>query len=137
MSDLGVGDKLMCKWYGDGHFHRAEIVDTRPIVSDRPQRKPQLEYYIHYTEFDRRLDEWVSSEAFGPTISDSESSKDKDCRRQHKLAPDGDADKHRQNGGRGDDANGSSSGGLGHGELHPVVRNINIVKLGPHEINTW
>ena len=68
------GTKVKCKWRGDDKFHPAEIVDTRPLArlgQSASLRKLQLEYYIHYTEFDRRLDEWVTVERLGDVIVDN------------------------------------------------------------------
>eukprot|EP00002_Diphylleia_rotans_P010921 TRINITY_DN2160_c0_g1_i2.p1 TRINITY_DN2160_c0_g1~~TRINITY_DN2160_c0_g1_i2.p1 ORF type:complete len:248 (+),score=50.62 TRINITY_DN2160_c0_g1_i2:52-795(+) len=53
--EYSVGEKLYCRWR-DGKWHKSEIVDLRRANSDR------IEYYIHYAEFNKRLDEWVSDE---------------------------------------------------------------------------
>lgn len=38
---------------GQSHFHRAEIMSTRVGKSGRP------EYYVHFIDYNKRLDEWV------------------------------------------------------------------------------
>jgi hypothetical protein len=71
MSKYEKGTKVKCKWGGDDAWHNAEIVETRPLgasPSVARLRKPQLEYYIHYADFDRRLDEWVTVESLGEVI---------------------------------------------------------------------
>jgi hypothetical protein len=71
MSKYEKGTKCKCKWKGDEKWRTAEIVDTRPLgasPSVARLRKPQLEYYIHFAEFDRRLDEWVTVERLGEII---------------------------------------------------------------------
>ncbi|XP_004349255.1 MYST histone acetyltransferase 1 [Capsaspora owczarzaki ATCC 30864] len=47
---LSTGARLQARWQ-DGTWHRAEIIETRPTLGD---------YYVHYIDFNRRLDEWVS-----------------------------------------------------------------------------
>lgn len=64
---IETGDRYMVKWR-NGQFHPGDIIEIRPlkkkkdangleIVSSNPE---DFEYYIHYINFDRRLDEWVS-----------------------------------------------------------------------------
>ncbi|CAL1412625.1 unnamed protein product [Linum trigynum] len=52
---LEVGTRVMCRWR-DGKYHPVKVIERRKVsysgVSD-------YEYYVHYTEFNRRLDEWV------------------------------------------------------------------------------
>jgi histone acetyltransferase MYST1 len=58
---LSVGDKVKCKWKRDGQYHAAEIVDIR--LEDPSINRP-TQFYVHYVEFDRRLDEWVEADHF-------------------------------------------------------------------------
>jgi len=58
---LRPGVKVFCRWLRDGHQHEAEIVEVRTNDAGTS------EYYIHYTEFNRRLDEWVTAERFDLT----------------------------------------------------------------------
>jgi histone acetyltransferase MYST1 len=57
-TNLAVGDKLKCKWKRDDLFHQCEIIDIK-VEEGKP-----TQFYVHYTEFDRRLDEWVTDECF-------------------------------------------------------------------------
>jgi len=59
MVNLEVGVKLPCKWR-DGEFHACEIVGVKPSETGGSD----TQYYVHYTEFNRRLDEWVASDRF-------------------------------------------------------------------------
>ncbi|KAF3671268.1 Histone acetyltransferase of the MYST family 2, partial [Capsicum annuum] len=55
---LEVGTRVMCRWR-DGKYHPVKVIERRKFpcggVND-------YEYYVHYTEFNRRLDEWVKLE---------------------------------------------------------------------------
>lgn len=55
---LELGTNAQCKWR-DTEFHDCQIIDRR--------MKPGTdiyEYYVHYSSFNRRLDEWVEFERF-------------------------------------------------------------------------
>ncbi|KAL0228352.1 hypothetical protein RCL1_004495 [Eukaryota sp. TZLM3-RCL] len=47
--------KVTCKWR-DGNYYRAEI-----LASDT--RNSKVSYYVHYLDFNRRLDDWVDESA--------------------------------------------------------------------------
>ncbi|XP_057974572.1 histone acetyltransferase of the MYST family 1-like isoform X1 [Malania oleifera] len=55
---LEVGTRVMCRWR-DGKFHPVKVIERRRLQTGGPN---DYEYYIHYTEFNRRLDEWVKLE---------------------------------------------------------------------------
>jgi hypothetical protein len=47
----------------DGSWVIARIVDCRPLKNIDPKKKRNeysYEYYLHYIDFDRRMDEWVN-----------------------------------------------------------------------------
>lgn len=50
-----TGDRASCRW-DDGSVHACEILDQRPTDDGTPS------YYVHYIDFDRRLDDWVLEE---------------------------------------------------------------------------
>uniref|UniRef100_A0A2P2KDT6 Histone acetyltransferase n=1 Tax=Rhizophora mucronata TaxID=61149 RepID=A0A2P2KDT6_RHIMU len=52
---LEVGTRVMCRWR-DGKYHPVKVIERRRMQSGGPN---DYEYYVHYTEFNRRLDEWV------------------------------------------------------------------------------
>lgn len=52
VEELAIGDKAMCRWK-DGSPHLADILS---IGTDRKQ------FYVHYVDFNRRLDEWISAD---------------------------------------------------------------------------
>lgn len=44
-------------------WHLAKIIDCRPVRDLDPKKKRtdfSYEYYVHYIDFNRRMDEWVS-----------------------------------------------------------------------------
>ena len=49
-----IGARLRCDWR-EGDQRDCEVIERR-LVDDVPQ------YYIHYADFNRRLDEWVDDE---------------------------------------------------------------------------
>lgn len=47
----------------DGSWVLAKIVDCRPLRNLDPKKKRteySYEYYVHYIDFDRRMDEWIN-----------------------------------------------------------------------------
>jgi RNA binding activity-knot of a chromodomain len=55
---LDVGTKTPCRWRSD-EVQECEIIDRRL----RPGTET-YEYYVHFSSFNRRLDEWVGFERF-------------------------------------------------------------------------
>eukprot|EP00854_Cymbomonas_tetramitiformis_P018346 gene18346-21881_t len=54
---LEVGTKVNCLWR-DNKWHQVRVIERRKLESEGPDTEYQ--YYVHYVEFNRRLDEWVS-----------------------------------------------------------------------------
>ncbi|KAK9110613.1 hypothetical protein Sjap_018673 [Stephania japonica] len=55
---LDVGTRVNCRWR-DGKDHPVKVIERRRMQGGGPN---DYEYYVHYTEFNRRLDEWVKLE---------------------------------------------------------------------------
>ncbi|MQM12919.1 hypothetical protein Taro_045840 [Colocasia esculenta] len=57
---LEVGTRMMCRWR-DAKFHPVKVIERRklPAATSSSGGAHEYEYYVHYTEFNRRLDEWV------------------------------------------------------------------------------
>ncbi|KAK2659595.1 hypothetical protein Ddye_006128 [Dipteronia dyeriana] len=55
---LEVGTRVLCRWR-DGKYHPVKVIERRKMHIGGPN---DYEYYVHYTEFNRRLDEWVKLE---------------------------------------------------------------------------
>lgn len=62
VQSVEIGRRYFVKWR-TGEKYAAEIIQERPAkknnVNDAATNLPN-EYYVHYTGFDRRLDEWVT-----------------------------------------------------------------------------
>eukprot|EP00607_Mallomonas_marina_P010391 CAMPEP_0182422342 /NCGR_PEP_ID=MMETSP1167-20130531/8001_1 /TAXON_ID=2988 /ORGANISM="Mallomonas Sp, Strain CCMP3275" /LENGTH=145 /DNA_ID=CAMNT_0024600321 /DNA_START=103 /DNA_END=537 /DNA_ORIENTATION=- len=67
-NSIEVGQRYMVSWR-NGEKYAAEIIEHRPFKKVRDSKGPDdnqdsdpadFEYYVHYSGFDRRLDEWVS-----------------------------------------------------------------------------
>jgi len=64
----------------DGNYYLAKIVDCRPIKNLDPKKKRNdfsYDYYLHYVDFDRRMDEWVPRSRIETTREFIEEKKDK------------------------------------------------------------
>lgn len=59
-------DKVYSCTWKNGQIYPARIIE-------RKQLEGRWEYYVHYEEFDRRLDEWVSADRMGEEIIKSKS----------------------------------------------------------------
>lgn len=73
---FAVGDYCLVKRPADNNWHPAEIIQKRTNVEDN-----SLEYYVHYSGFNRRLDEWVSDirvDIFKTTIAEEKSEEKSD-----------------------------------------------------------
>eukprot|EP00761_Pharyngomonas_kirbyi_P014648 gb/GECH01014678.1/.p1 GENE.gb/GECH01014678.1/~~gb/GECH01014678.1/.p1 ORF type:complete len:420 (+),score=136.88 gb/GECH01014678.1/:1-1260(+) len=53
-AELKPGDKVKCLFKLDDQYHDATVVDRKKDAEEK-----QL-YYIHYSQYDKRLDEWVT-----------------------------------------------------------------------------
>ncbi len=67
---IDIGDRYLVTWR-NGQHHVGEVVEIRSCVRKKKDSLPSLgqldeaedlEFYIHYPSFDRRLDEWVTIE---------------------------------------------------------------------------
>ncbi|KAJ7569256.1 hypothetical protein O6H91_01G106100 [Diphasiastrum complanatum] len=65
-SSYGLGSHVVCLSTWDNAQHHAEIVDHR-------QGKKGAEYYVHYLDQNRRLDEWISTSRIEHFEIDSDS----------------------------------------------------------------
>ncbi len=56
-----TGDRAACRW-DDGSVHACEILDQRLTEDGSPS------YYVHFVDFDRRLDDWVLEDRMSDTL---------------------------------------------------------------------
>eukprot|EP00611_Tribonema_gayanum_P032653 TRINITY_DN9865_c0_g1_i1.p1 TRINITY_DN9865_c0_g1~~TRINITY_DN9865_c0_g1_i1.p1 ORF type:complete len:444 (-),score=180.21 TRINITY_DN9865_c0_g1_i1:597-1928(-) len=157
---LQIGQRWKVAWR-DGTFKLAEIVERRPAPAaaaqgaaptgaDSSNTPDCCEYYVHYIDFDRRLDEWVGVDRIdlaagedsqrGAAGGDGGGKKGRLTRQKRKYDEIG--------------INGSvANGGGNQGEKGPLdpalallekeheeitkVKNIQAIELGMYEIETW
>ncbi|EFJ50209.1 hypothetical protein VOLCADRAFT_73914 [Volvox carteri f. nagariensis] len=139
------GQKATCLASFDGQQHMVEIIDRRV-------ERGELIYYVHYTDRDRRLDEWVTADRLAvwaltprpslaridtlPTVSlggellsptgDVNNLKvTRRLKRKYEEAHHLPVDEH--------------GGDHGHDKEHhpPRVKNIQVVEFGRYEMDTW
>lgn len=117
-----TGMKVPCRWR-DGSLRQAEIVEMR-------QGNKGSEYYVHYTEFNRRLDEWVGEDRFEPESGD-------------KFEQNDEKSENGRNRTRFQKRKDASYSELEKDELEKEheeftkVKNINTIEFGRYEIDTW
>ncbi|XVF64661.1 hypothetical protein PTKIN_Ptkin09bG0185900 [Pterospermum kingtungense] len=129
---LEVGTRVMCRWR-DGKYHPVKVIERRKVHLGGPT---DYEYYVHYTEFNRRLDEWVKLEQLDldsvETVVD-EKVEDKvtslKMTRHQKRKID---ETHVEVGHEELDA-----ASLREHEEFTKVKNIATIELGRYEIETW
>jgi len=135
---LEKGTHIYCKWRDD-QYHKCEIYDRRETESGT------YEYYVHYHEYNRRLDEWVDDSKFDFSRIEVET-------KPHSTVTDpvhSEAQQHtkkntRVNKRTHDDMNQKSvdedaklSAIEKEHEEITKVKNINVVELGRYEIDAW
>lgn len=140
LQEFEIGTRVVALAGFDDQKHLAEIIEKR-------KEKNKYQYYIHYMEFDKRLDEWVSAdrvaqltqgEAQGNGVTNvagkmGEGSSDQKMTRRSKrqfaeinhVSPAVDdlppMDQHFEK----------------EHQEKTKVKNIQVVELGRHEIDTW
>eukprot|EP00013_Stygamoeba_regulata_P025216 CAMPEP_0177648654 /NCGR_PEP_ID=MMETSP0447-20121125/10941_1 /TAXON_ID=0 /ORGANISM="Stygamoeba regulata, Strain BSH-02190019" /LENGTH=441 /DNA_ID=CAMNT_0019151305 /DNA_START=90 /DNA_END=1415 /DNA_ORIENTATION=- len=131
---VDVGTRVLCKWR-DESFHVCEVIE-------RKQREDTVwEYYVHYLEFNRRLDEWVTADRFDLTTkvegkkTEEEEKKKSDGRKMTRnLKRKHDEINHVQKSAEEDQK--MSALEKEHEEI-TKVKNIHMIELGRYEIDTW
>lgn len=130
---LEVGTRVMCRWR-DQKLHPVKVIERRKVSSSSGDG--EYEYYVHYTEFNRRLDEWVKLEQLDlESVENDVDEKVDDKATSLKMT---------RNQKRKIDETHVEQG---HEELDPTslreheeftkVKNIAKIELGRYEIDTW
>lgn len=127
-SDFPIGTKCTALWR-DGKFHDCTIIDVKAEEKNA--------FYIHYLEFDRRLDEWTCLEKLEPaktkfsTLQENgngtpdERKLTRNQKRKHtELNP------HEHELGH------SNAAEKEHEEV-TKVKNVEIIEFGKYEVDTW
>eukprot|EP00245_Coleochaete_scutata_P017281 TRINITY_DN8407_c0_g1_i2.p1 TRINITY_DN8407_c0_g1~~TRINITY_DN8407_c0_g1_i2.p1 ORF type:complete len:473 (-),score=100.21 TRINITY_DN8407_c0_g1_i2:181-1599(-) len=128
---LDVGTRLLCRWRDD-KLHPVKIIERRKVSSS----SDGYEYYVHYSEFNRRLDEWVnlsqldieSVEAEGDEKLDDKNVTGLKTRNQKRKID----ETHVEEGHEDFDA-----ASLREHEEITKVKNISKIELGKYEMETW
>jgi len=76
-SKYEIGVKIPCKW-SDGNFYMAEILSSKDHDGEH-------EYYVHYLDFDKRLDRWVNASSFEFTLDQVQSKNGENDGEEHKT----------------------------------------------------
>eukprot|EP00164_Ancoracysta_twista_P006580 GFYU01009186.1.p1 GENE.GFYU01009186.1~~GFYU01009186.1.p1 ORF type:complete len:462 (+),score=129.02 GFYU01009186.1:39-1388(+) len=131
---LDVGTKAMM-WWNNG-WHEGEIIERRKNDAKGPD---VYDYYVHYTQFNRRLDEWVSLDKMDlKTVKtrETEEKKKQDGRKVTRTQKKKTFDESHPN-----------YAGDGHDELDPEslkeheeftkVKNIQKIEIGKWAVDTW
>uniref|UniRef100_A0A7S2SDC7 histone acetyltransferase n=1 Tax=Mucochytrium quahogii TaxID=96639 RepID=A0A7S2SDC7_9STRA len=119
-----IGKTYMC----GRHTGSTKVFHPATLVKQKSTRTG-IEFYVHYLELDRRLDEWVSMDRLGDEIFIAVRS---DRRRRDRLSVTSHA-------GDDEDPSNLKRHRSEHAHFHEKtkVRNINRVQLGKHEIDCW
>jgi len=125
-------DKLYtCKW-------KNGTLQTARVVERRLDKSGNWEYYMHYEDFDRRLDEWVGADRLGDEVTKHRSS-------QEVASVESSQKMTRTQKRRFDEIHTTmpvdvdpTTAALEHErEQATKVKNIQTVELGKYEIETW
>lgn len=119
---LDIGTRVQCRWR-DAQLYPVRVIERRQGQSG-PQPE-EYEYYVHYEQFNRRLDTWV-------TIADMDLS----TAEQEELGPDGKKKRKHEDAHDEEHAEFDPNALREHEEV-TKVRNILKVELGKHEMDTW
>jgi len=112
-------------------WHLAKIIDCRPLKDLDPKKKRNdfsYEYYVHYQDFNRRMDEWISRSRIEPTKILIEEEK------VHKKRK-GEEKKHENN--IDDEHEGMDAASLLAHEQATKFKTIDYIQVGKHKCETW
>lgn len=74
---LPLDTVLKALWRHDGQHHMARVVDRRS--RENPKDPTDYEYYMHYINFNRRLDDWVTADMLDFSFVDFDGVDEKGC----------------------------------------------------------
>ena len=113
---MDIGTRVQCRWR-DGQLYPVRVIERRP--GDAKGNPEEYEYYVHYEQFNRRLDTWV-------TVAEMDA-----------KSAEQDDPKKRGAGGHDEEHAEFDPNALREHEEVTKVRNILKVELGRHEMDTW
>ena len=146
-----TGDRAACRW-DDGSVHVCEILDQRLTEDGSPS------YYVHFVDFDRRLDDWVLEDRMsdspleagggltGTTSAESAGGASpkagaagfltRNQRRRMEEANIGEAHSAHETEGEGLASSIQAQMEKEHFE-NTKVKNVRCIQLGRYEVDTW
>ncbi|KYR02714.1 HAM group protein [Tieghemostelium lacteum] len=137
---LEAGSHIYCKWRDD-QYHKCEIIEKR----ESEVESGTYDYYVHYNEFNRRLDEWVHESKMDFSRVENGNSKPTSGANE-KANEEGNKRMTRQNKRKISEINHIQKGVDEDTKLSAIekeheeitkVKNINVIELGRYEIDTW
>jgi len=126
-----VGEKMPCIWKQDGECHQCEIIERR-----NGQQPGKWEYYVHYTEFNRRLDEWVTEDCLRPEKKEELTKKKKEPAKSSRVKTRQSLKRKSSQMSQKDEDHKLSALEKEHEEI-TKVKNIQVIEIGKFEIDTW
>eukprot|EP00007_Cunea_sp_BSH-02190019_P008164 CAMPEP_0174235046 /NCGR_PEP_ID=MMETSP0417-20130205/4606_1 /TAXON_ID=242541 /ORGANISM="Mayorella sp, Strain BSH-02190019" /LENGTH=1029 /DNA_ID=CAMNT_0015313491 /DNA_START=136 /DNA_END=3225 /DNA_ORIENTATION=- len=124
---LEIGRRVECLWRDD-QYHTGEIVEHRKSKSD-----PNVwEYYIHYLEFNKRLDQWVTLAKI-----DLDRAPLLPLQSDHKKLTRARKRKRDTLGNKSHSSSGNQTAAEREHEEITKMKNVNLIELGKFEIDTW
>uniref|UniRef100_A0A383W7X2 Histone acetyltransferase n=1 Tax=Tetradesmus obliquus TaxID=3088 RepID=A0A383W7X2_TETOB len=131
---LELLSRLHCRWK-DGEFYRAKILERRI----KPDLEPRLvaandpavvwEYYVHFSKMNRRMDQWVDTADFDlATLEVTLEEVGPDGKKRKKVVEELSDD---------EDHGDFDPQQLREHEEFTKVKNIDVIQLGMHEMETW
>ncbi|KAL9643505.1 hypothetical protein ABK040_010119 [Willaertia magna] len=130
---LSVGSKVSCRWSRDDKYHPCEIVYIN-LESD------PVQFYVHYIDFDRRLDEWTTAENFNLDEDEEElAKKEEENRVERKITRHMKRTYNEIHNITSDDVeNDPVQAALEkEHEEFTKVKNIQRIQFGKYEVDTW
>jgi histone acetyltransferase MYST1 len=129
--EVEIGERYLVSWRS-GQQHIGEVVEIRTAKRKHGTDSAEAEFYIHYPQFDRRLDEWVSLDRIDvhtivAAASDQQETKHKKLKRRT------DEEKHDEK----DDKEVMLIALEKENDEITKVKNIQCIVLGKYEIETW
>jgi len=126
---LEPGVLVHCLWNRDNQYHECEIVETRQGEDG------STEYYVHYKDFNRRLDEWVKNDRF-----DMDTLRSKEKKEKKSDGQGADKKRPRPQKKKGEDGHSNDKDKDDPEKEHDEitkVKNINTIEFGRYEVDTW
>lgn len=133
---IEIGDRFMVRWK-NGQMYAAEIIDIRLMKgkTNEDKRPEDYEYYVHYVNFDRRLDEWTILERIDVNSPVPHEGESDHVRQRKKRKLDETGDGHAVD--SRDDKETLLEALEKETEEITKVKNIQCIVLGRYEIDTW